>query len=62
MPLHKGRLIEFDAKHGRARISPRGAKEVEEKLLKPAGARNRGKSGASPGFDEGRSPMSAASE
>jgi hypothetical protein len=33
-PLHRERLIEFDAKQGRARISPRGAKEVEEKLLR----------------------------
>ncbi len=32
--LHKGRLIEFDAARGRARISPRGVREVEEKLLK----------------------------
>jgi hypothetical protein len=31
-PLHKVRLIEFDAETGRARISPRGAKEVEELL------------------------------
>jgi len=38
MPLHKGRLIEFDAKQGRVQISPRGAKEVEEKLLKPFNA------------------------
>jgi hypothetical protein len=37
-PLHKARLIEFDAGSGRARISPRGAREVEEKLLKPASA------------------------
>jgi hypothetical protein len=34
IPLHKLRLIEFDSEHGRARISPQGAKEVEEKLLK----------------------------
>jgi hypothetical protein len=33
-PLHTDRLIEFDAKQERARISPRGAKEVEEKLLR----------------------------
>jgi hypothetical protein len=33
-PLHKARLIEFDEKQGRARISPRGAKEVEEMLLR----------------------------
>jgi hypothetical protein len=35
MGLHRDHLIEFDAGRGRARISPRGAKEVEEKLLKP---------------------------
>jgi hypothetical protein len=34
-PLHKGRLIEFDPKQGRARISPRGVVEVEETILKP---------------------------
>ena len=34
MPLHKGRLIEFDVAQARARISPRGSREVEEKLLK----------------------------
>jgi hypothetical protein len=34
--LHKERLIEFDTAGGRARISPRGAKEVEEEFLKPA--------------------------
>jgi hypothetical protein len=33
MPLHKGRVIEFDAARGRARISPSGAKQVEEELL-----------------------------
>ncbi len=33
-PLHQARLIEFDPDHGRARISPRGAKVVEEELLK----------------------------
>ncbi len=38
MPLHKDRFIEFDTDQDRARISPRGAKEVEEKLLKPRGA------------------------
>jgi hypothetical protein len=37
-PLHKQRLIEFDVKQGRARISPAGAKDVEERVLKPAGA------------------------
>jgi hypothetical protein len=31
-PLHKARLIEFDAKKDRARISPLGAKDVEQKL------------------------------
>lgn len=35
-PLHKARLIEFDRAQGRARISPRGTKEVEETLLNPA--------------------------
>jgi hypothetical protein len=34
MPLHKRRLIEFDAGHGRGRISPSGIKEVEKRLLK----------------------------
>jgi hypothetical protein len=38
MPLHKGRLIEFDVEQDRARISPRGAKEVEKTLLKTGGA------------------------
>jgi hypothetical protein len=33
-PLHKARLIEFDAEGGRARISPLGTKLVEEELLK----------------------------
>ena len=37
-PLHTDRFIEFDADQDRAQISPRGAREVEEKLLKPAGA------------------------
>jgi hypothetical protein len=32
-PLHKTRLIELDEKQGRARLSPLGAKEVEERLL-----------------------------
>lgn len=36
MRLHKERLIEFDAASGQARMSPRGAQEVEEKLLKRA--------------------------
>ena len=31
-PLHHERLIEFDAEQGRARISPLGAKVIEEKL------------------------------
>jgi hypothetical protein len=34
MALHKARLIEFDADQGQARISPLGAKQVEENLLK----------------------------
>jgi hypothetical protein len=34
--LHSARLIEFDAKQGRAHISPLGAKLVQEKLFKPA--------------------------
>jgi hypothetical protein len=34
MPLHKARLIEFDGNRGLARISPRGAKLVEESLLR----------------------------
>lgn len=34
--LHEARLIEFDKKHDRARISPLGAEEVEERLLKAA--------------------------
>jgi hypothetical protein len=33
-PLHKKRLIEFDHKGSRARISPTGAKEVEQRILK----------------------------
>ena len=33
-PLHKDRLIEFDSKNARARISPLGGKTVEEELLK----------------------------
>jgi len=35
-PLHKDRLIEFNAEQGLARISPSGAKMVEEELLKTA--------------------------
>jgi hypothetical protein len=31
-PLHHKRLIEFDAENGRAKISPSGAKVVEDKL------------------------------
>jgi hypothetical protein len=34
VPLHKARLIEFDAKGGRARISPLGAQQVERNILK----------------------------
>jgi hypothetical protein len=33
-PLHKARLIEFDAGKGRAKISPTGSIEVEQKLLR----------------------------
>lgn len=33
--LHKGRLIEFDKTSGRARISPKGAKYVEEEIIAP---------------------------
>jgi hypothetical protein len=33
--LHRDRLIEFDIAGDRARISPQGARGVEEKLLKP---------------------------
>ena len=36
-PLHKDRLIEFDSKQDRARLSPLGAKVVELKLLKRPG-------------------------
>jgi len=32
-PLHKDRLIEYDAQNLRARISPLGSKKVEEELL-----------------------------
>lgn len=32
-PLHKARLIEFDRKQGRARISPLGVKQVEQEIL-----------------------------
>lgn len=37
--LHKDRLIEFDASKGRARISPLGSKEAEERLLDSGRAR-----------------------
>lgn len=33
-PLHKARFIEFDQQRERARISPLGAKEVEQRVLK----------------------------
>jgi hypothetical protein len=33
-PLHKSRLVEFDRREGRLRISPLGSKHVEEKLRK----------------------------
>jgi hypothetical protein len=33
-PLHKARLIEHDRSGGRARISPLGAREVEDRILK----------------------------
>ncbi|MFN3623983.1 MAG: hypothetical protein ACK4TP_07965 [Hyphomicrobium sp.] len=32
-PLHKLRLIEYDADQARARISPKGSKDVEDRLL-----------------------------
>ena len=32
--LHKNRLIEYDARKHRTRISPRGSKQVEEQVLK----------------------------
>jgi hypothetical protein len=32
-PLHKSRLIELDAKRRRARISPLGSKDVEQRIL-----------------------------
>lgn len=38
MPLHQDRLIEFDSAQSRARISPIGAKHVEETLLRAAKA------------------------
>jgi hypothetical protein len=33
-PLHQAKLIEYDTKLRRAGISPRGAKSVEDRLLK----------------------------
>lgn len=33
-PLHEIRLIEYDKRNGRARISPLGIREVEEKIIK----------------------------
>ena len=33
-PLHDKRLIEYDGKHGRARISPLGGEQVEREILK----------------------------
>ena len=33
-PLHKSRLIEYDKRGARARISPLGVKEVESRILK----------------------------
>jgi hypothetical protein len=36
VPLHDDRRIEHDAAQGRARISPKGAKVVEDRLLKGA--------------------------
>jgi hypothetical protein len=32
-PLHRSRLIEYDKKTRRARISPKGSKEVEDRIL-----------------------------
>lgn len=34
IPLHKNRLIEYDQPQGRARISPLGIREVEERILR----------------------------
>jgi len=34
VPLHNGRLIEFDKRVGRAQISPLGIKKVEDEILK----------------------------
>ena len=36
--LHRARLIEYDAQRGLARISPLGARDVEERLLRASGA------------------------
>ncbi len=33
-PFHKSRLVEYDKKQGRVRISPLGVKEVESRILK----------------------------
>jgi hypothetical protein len=33
-PLHKARLIEFDRQNARARISPLGTKDVEDRILR----------------------------
>jgi hypothetical protein len=35
-PAHKDRLIEYDAAGKRVRLSPKGAKEVGDKLLPKA--------------------------
>lgn len=32
--LHKARLIEYDEQHRRARISPRGSRQVDEEIIK----------------------------
>jgi hypothetical protein len=34
IPYHEKRLIEYDAAKGRARISPKGVKEVEDRIIK----------------------------
>jgi hypothetical protein len=34
IPLHESRLIEYDRKNGRARISPLGSREMEEEIIK----------------------------
>jgi hypothetical protein len=33
-PLHKERYLEYDRKAGQARLSPKGSKEVETRVLK----------------------------